>query len=112
MKRCQIIPIEVYDGIPRIVAEDDKHRYILNDSGHITKLRRKNCFSCLEPARFVIIFSYAKHTRVERCCSQHASNYGELPDIPQQQKYYDELSNEQKIAIQTMQRWNNIKVRI
>lgn len=111
--KCKIIPIEEFDGIPRIVAEDDKHRYFINVRGHITKLRRKNCFSCSEPARFVIIFTYAKHRRVERFCRNHASNYGELPDIQQQQQeYYDELSNEQKIAFQTMQKWNNIKVNI
>jgi hypothetical protein len=107
--KIDIIPIEIYDGITKVVAEDDKHRYVLTDKGHIIKLRRKNCVLCPNSASFIIIFGYAKHRRVERFCPDHASNYGELPDIPLQEY---ELSSKQKIAIEAMQKWNNIKVKV
>lgn len=114
MKPNKIIPIETYDGILGVVAEDDKHRYVLNDTGHIIKLRRKTCFLCPNSANFVLIFGYSKHKRVERLCRDHASNYGELPDTPQLQEsiQYNELTSKQKHAIEIMQKWNNIKVNI
>ena len=108
--KCQIIPVETYDGFLKIVAEDDKHRYVLSDKGHITKLRRKTCFLCPDAALFVIIFYHPRHNRVERFCKNHASNYGELPESPQLQDY--ELDSKQKLAIAAMQKWNNIKVNI
>ncbi len=103
-RKCQIIPIEEYDGIGPIVAEDDIHLYFLGYKRHITKLRKKTCSRCSSTMSHVIIFNYSRHNRVERFCREHASKYGELPEpipipIPQEQ-------------LRAIQKWTNIKVKI
>jgi hypothetical protein len=105
-KAKQIIPIEEYDGIGPIVAEDDIHLYILGHKGHLTRLRKKTCSRCASTMSHVIIFEYKRHTRVERFCRDHAAQFGELPEpipIP------NPIPEEQLGAIQ---KWTNIKVRI
>ncbi|HTH21789.1 MAG TPA: hypothetical protein VL854_06195 [Nitrososphaeraceae archaeon] len=107
MKRCQIIPANVYDNLPPVVYEDDKWRYIVSNSGHFTRIRRKICFSCSQSAVYVIIFNYKKHNRVERCCVRHAQGFAnasnqELPELPK-------IPQEQLAAIP---KWTSIKIRI
>jgi hypothetical protein len=104
--KCQIIPVNEYDHQP-IAFEDDNHRYTIGPTGHLTRLRRKTCSLCSSSTSYVVIFEYAKHQRVERFCKEHAANYGELPDTPQEQ--HTQLTNKQKLAIQ---KWTSIKVRM
>lgn len=106
--KCQIIPVSEYDGIPPVVFEDDKHRYTIGPTGHLTRLRKKTCSLCASSMSYVVIFEYAKHQRVERFCREHASEFGELPD-PIQVEQELKLTNKQKLAIQ---KWTNVKVKI
>ena len=118
-KACQIIPASVYDNLPPIVFEDDKWRYTLGDTGHFTRLRRKICFSCSESAPYVIIFKFAKHNRVERCCVQHAQEFAngnneELPEIPKVEEATVIARSKGKIpqiSTEAIRKWN-MQVRI
>ena len=103
----KIIPANEFDNLPPVVHEDDKWRYTIGPTGHFTRLRKKSCSQCGSSMSHVVIFEYAKHRRVERFCSKHAANYGELPEPEVQQE--QELTNKQKLAIQ---KWNSIKVNI
>ncbi|TLX88002.1 MAG: hypothetical protein E6K97_07780 [Thaumarchaeota archaeon] len=103
-KACQIIPVNVYDGTPPVVFEDDKWRYILRNTGHLLRLRRKTCSICPVSMSYVVIFEYSHHRRVERFCAHHAEQFGALPEIPQ-----TEITSKQKLALQ---KWSNIKVKI
>lgn len=102
--KCQILPVNEYDGTPPVVFEDDEHRYTIARTGHLTRLRKKTCSLCASSMTYVVIFEYAKHRRVERFCSKHASIYGELPEpvpnpIPQEH-------------LRAIQKWTNMKVNI
>jgi hypothetical protein len=111
--KCQIIPVNEYDGLPSIVFEDDKHRYTIGLTGHLTRLRKKTCSLCRSSISHVVVFEYAKHRRVERFCRENAANYGEVPPDPiveqQELNLKLKLTNKQKLAIQ---KWTNIKVRM
>jgi len=96
--KCQIIPANVYDGLGPVVFEDDKWRYVSGKRGHLIRLRRNTCFSCSKSAVFVVIFNYKKHNEVVRCCSEHASHFGRLPDIPAETK--------EKIPTEVIRKWN------
>ncbi len=100
----KIIPVNEYDRTPLVVHEDDKWRYTIGPTGHLTRLRKKSCCICGENMSYVVIFEYAKHRRVERFCRQHASEFGELP--VEQELANLNLTNKQKLAIQ---KWTNIR---
>jgi hypothetical protein len=107
--KCQIIPASIYDNLPPVVFEDDKWRYILGNSGHLIRLRKKTCSICPISMSYVVIFEYAKHNRVERFCSQHASEFGELPPIPEIP--LSEITDKQRrkipqISTEAIRKWN------
>ena len=79
--KCQIIPVNEYDGTPPVVFEDDKHRYVAGAKGHYIRLRKKTCSICPVSMSYVVIFNYKKHQRVERFCRDHAASFGPLPPI-------------------------------
>ncbi|MGB5090757.1 MAG: hypothetical protein WBN72_07420 [Nitrososphaeraceae archaeon] len=104
-RKCQIIPIEVYDKTP-IVYEDNNWRYSIGPSGHLVRLRRKTCSLCSQNVSFVIIFEHTGHFSVERYCRDHSATFtDELPETPPP----EELTNKQKLALE---KWINIKVNI
>lgn len=112
--KCRIIPANVYDNLPPVVFEDDKHRYILGPTGHLTRLRRKTCSICPASMSYVVIFEYSKHKRAERFCKQHAAEFGHghpLPPIPDPIPEY-EITNARnkhmipKLSTEAIRKWN------
>ena len=84
-RKCQIIPVSVYDGGPAILFEDNTHKYHKGAKGHYLKITRKTCSECASTAVYVGIFRYKTHNRVERFCRVHAAavSKGPLPIIPE-----------------------------
>jgi len=110
--KCRIIPASVFDGLPPVVFEDDKHRYILGPTGHLTRLRRKTCSVCPASMSYVVIFEYKKHNRAERFCKQHAAGFGQpLPPIPELVPEH-EITNTRnkhmipKLSTEAIRKWN------
>ena len=96
-RKCELIPVSEYDGTPPIAFEDNTHKYFKGNKGYYVKAVRKTCSQCAKTALFVGIFKYKKHIRVERF-KEHASQFGTLPDIPDQQEE------------QALPKWTNMKV--
>ena len=87
-RKCEIIPVSVYDGTPLSAYENDGHKYHKGAKGHYLKITRKTCCMCHSTALYVGIFRYPRHNRVERFCKEHAAQFTnakdkELPPIPE-----------------------------
>jgi hypothetical protein len=87
-KKCELIAASEYDHIPAVAYDNDGHKYHKDHRGHYLKLSRKTCYMCNKPSLFVGIFTYRRHKRVERFCSEHAQEFtnGPLPPIPEKEK--------------------------
>jgi hypothetical protein len=82
-RKCQIIPVNEYDGMPPVAYEDNSHKYFQGQKGHYLKVTRKTCSEYAKTAIFVGIFKYRRHQRVERFCKEHAATFGPLFIIPE-----------------------------
>ena len=87
-RKCEIIPVSVYDDMKKILVEDNNninnnaHKYHKGEKGHYLKIIRKTCSLCASPAVYVGIFRYPRHTRVERFCKEHAAQFTNAKELP------------------------------
>lgn len=85
-RKCEVIPVSVYEGTPPVEFEDNTHKYFKGPKGHYRKATRRTCCVCAKTATFVCIFKYPRHNRVERFCREHAQKFAseELPGPEQE----------------------------
>lgn len=84
-RKCEIIPVSVYEDTPPVEFEDNVHKYFKSKrgKGYYRKVNRKTCNICSKTAEYVCIFIYPRHNRVERFCRDHAQQFSteKLPNI-------------------------------
>lgn len=84
-RKCELIPVSVYEDTPPVEFEDNVHKYFEGPKGRYRKANRRTCSLCAKTALYVAIFKYPRHQRVERFCREHAAAtcFGELPPVPE-----------------------------